>query len=88
MRWCDFKPDVQTFAGTCAEKAVKQQKLKTRRYTHEHTVLCECDALKNTDTFKYLGSIFTADGNEECDVKRRIAIAMKRMAHGRPAKRV
>ena len=78
MRWCDFKPDVQKFTGTCAEKAVKQQKLK-RAQVHKQTVLCEGDALKSTYSFKYLGSIFTADGNEECDVKRRIAIAMQRM---------
>lgn len=78
MRWCNFRPDVQNFKGTCAEKAVKKQKLIAAQELKQ-TVLCEGAALKNVYQFKYLGSIFTADGSEECDVKRRIAIATRRM---------
>ena len=78
MRWCDFKPDTQNFAGTCAERAVHQQKLE-RAQQQKQAVTCEGAKLNNTYKFKYLGSIFAADGNEECDVRRRIAIAMQRM---------
>ena len=69
---------MQNFAGTCAEKAVRQIKL-AKAQENKQSVQCEGAALKNTYAFKYLGSIFTADGSEERDVKRRIAIAMQRM---------
>ena len=78
MRWCNFKPDTQNFTGTCAEKAVKTRKLIAAQ-RHKQTVLCEGAALKNTYKFKYLGSIFSADGSNEHDVKRRIALATQRM---------
>ena len=78
MRWCGFKPDEQNFAGTCAEKRVRQDKLAAAQKLKQR-VLCEGVALANVYNFKYLGSIFSADGNEENDVKRRIALAMERM---------
>ena len=78
MRWCNFRPDSQNFAGTCAEKAVKHQKLIAAQ-KQKPAVMCEGIKLMNTYKFKYLGSIFTADGNEESDIKRRVAIAMERM---------
>ena len=35
--------------------------------------------MKNIFLFKYLGSIFAADGTQDHDIKRRIALAMDRM---------
>ena len=79
MRWCDFKPDEdQNFTGTCAEKRVKQNKLQEAQKA-KRKVFCDGIELENVYTFKYLGSIFSADGNETNDVKRRIALAMQRM---------
>ena len=37
---------------------------------------CEDAALKNTFRFKYLGSIFAADGDQRYDVRRRVGLAM------------
>ena len=78
MRWCPFKPNEQRFTGTCAEKRVKKNKL-IEAQKHKEKVLCDGTALKNVYMFKYLGSIFSADGSEEDDVKRRISLAMQRM---------
>ena len=42
-------------------------------------VKCEGSALANCYKFKYLGSIFAADGDETHDVRRRIGMATSRM---------
>jgi hypothetical protein len=42
-------------------------------------VQCEGEKLDNSFKFKYLGSIFAADGGQQYDVRRRIGIAMDRM---------
>ena len=42
------------------------------------TVACEGHKLKNVFTFKYLGSLFSADGTHTQDVKRRCALAASR----------
>ena len=42
-------------------------------------ITCEGSELKNTFRFKYLGSIFAADGDQRYDVRRRITLAMARM---------
>ena len=78
MRWCAFKPDVQQFKGTCAEKKVNELKLAAAQKM-KMKVLCEGAELRNVYNFKYLGSIFSADGSNEVDVKRRIALAKQRM---------
>ena len=78
MRWCGFKPDVQNFEGTCAAKAAKLTKLMAAQKNKDE-VLCDGVALKNVFQFKYLGSIFAADGTNEHDVRRRIALAKQRM---------
>lgn len=41
-------------------------------------VTCEGEELKNVFKFKYLGSIFSADGEQRHDIKRRIALAAAR----------
>ena len=40
-------------------------------------------ALKNVFHFKYLGSVFAADGSHSYDVKRRVTMAMSRMGQFR-----
>ena len=39
---------------------------------------CEGAPLKNVFLFKYLGSIFAADGDHKYDLRRRIGLAMSR----------
>jgi hypothetical protein len=41
-------------------------------------VKCESKKLKNVYQFKYLGSMFAADGTQMLDVRRRTAMAMRR----------
>ena len=55
--------------------AEAQHKCKRKRIK----ITIAAKALKNVYKFKYLGSIFTADGDQSVDVKRRIALAMARM---------
>ena len=79
MRSCLLRPDTeQNFVGTCAAGKVKQNKL-TDAQDEEHKVSCEGNTLKNVYFFKYLGSISTADGIQQQDVKRRVAMEMNRM---------
>ena len=42
-------------------------------------MFCEVIELRNVFKFKYLGSIFAADGNQSYDVKRGIAMTTSRM---------
>ena len=78
QRFCHMAPDRQDFKGTCAEKKVKRDKL-TQAQEQKEKVHCANSELKNVFRFKYLGSIFAADGSTEYDIKRRIALAMNRM---------
>ena len=39
---------------------------------------CGVNELENVFTFKYLGSVFSADGNHVRDVEKRCAMAMSR----------
>ena len=77
MRKCRHKPSKQNFIGTCADKKVRDDKMEEAQ-TQKRRVQCEDEELKNVANFKYLGSIFTADGTQTHDVKRRIALAMSR----------
>ena len=74
---CRFKPSTQQFAGTCADKKVKQQKVAAAQKLKPQ-VLCEGAPLENVMTFKYLGSVFAADGEHHHDVVQRTAMAMAR----------
>ena len=56
---------------------MKIGKLEEMQKLHP-TITCEGKALKNVLFFKHLGSIFTADGTQEKDLDRRIAIATTR----------
>ena len=53
------------------EKLTEAQKAKAK-------VDCEGCKLKNVFNFKYLGSIFSADGEHKRDVDRRVTLAMSR----------
>ena len=67
----------QEFKYSKAESAAKTEKLKAAQKARPK-VKCEGKALKNTFLFKYLGSIFSADGSHQHDVTRRIILAKKR----------
>ena len=41
-------------------------------------VFCEGKKIKNVDLFQYLGSLFASDGDQQTDIKARIAMAMTR----------
>ena len=67
----------QNFTGTVAEKKAKTTQLEENQKSRE-VVRCEQHNLKNVFKFKYLGSIFAADGSQEHDIQRRIGIATTR----------
>ena len=82
MRHCYFnnagsQNKAQDFHGRKAEAAAITQKRKDAQELKE-TVECEGEGLENVFLFKYLGSIFAADGSHGHDVTRRITLAMKR----------
>ena len=68
----------QQFTGTCAEKKVHENKL-SQAQQKLNKVKCQGLELINTFLFKYLGSMFAADGQQQYDVRRRIGMAMTRM---------
>ena len=74
---CRYKPEKQNFAGTCADRKVKLNKQMEAQKT-KPKVQCEGVTLKNVFLFKYLGSIFAADGGHTHDLNRRVALAMSR----------
>ena len=78
-RHCQMQPESQNFDGTCAAKRVRDDKLEARQKRLRGKVLCEGQVLKNVFRFKYLGAIFSANGDQTYDIKRRIALAMTRM---------
>ena len=67
----------QCFHQRKAEAAAKTQKLKDAQ-ENKPGIQCEGSALENIFLFKYLGSIFAADGSHAHDVTRRVTLAMKR----------
>ena len=82
MRSCQFFQweAPQCFDGTRAEQKVKENKLAQAQMDLDlNKVQCQGEDLLNTFIFKYLGSLFAADGNQMYDVRRRIGMAMTRM---------
>ena len=78
-RHCQMVPDDdQTFAGTKAAQKVRENKLADRQ-KQKPKAKCQEAELKNVFRFKYLGSIFAADGDHSYDVRRRVGLAMARM---------
>ena len=68
----------QNFMGTRADRRVHEDKLEEAQKQLAQ-VTCENDLLKNVFRFKYLGSMFAADGDQRYDVRRRIGMATTRM---------
>ena len=64
----------QTWRGSSADKDTRMQQHKDAQDAKEH-VKCEDKELDNVWLFKYLGSLFRADGDQYTDVKARIAAA-------------
>ena len=78
VRSCNYVPDPQKFTGTCAAKKVSELKL-CEVQKQKVKVVCEGKGLKNTFIFKYLGSLFAADGDEKHDVQCHTSLALSRM---------
>ena len=77
MRKCQHRPVCQKFVGTCADAKVKDNKMQAAQESKPQ-VSCAGTQLQNVSKFKYLGSIYAADGSQIHDVKRRVALAMSR----------
>ena len=54
------------------------EEVLVERQKQEEKVYCEGKPLKNYYKFKYLDSMFTADGREDIDIRRRIGMAVSR----------
>ena len=67
----------QKFTGTLADKAVKRDKVKQQQVTRPK-IKCGDLIIDNVYSFKYLGSLFTADADQYQDIAARIAQAMSR----------
>ena len=67
----------QVYKGSLADKAVRERKLKDQQDLRP-TVYCEGKALENVFKFCYLGSVFSADGLQDYDIRARIGKAMSR----------
>jgi hypothetical protein len=77
QKYFDRQNQKQNFAGTKAEDAAAKSKLVAAQ-KQKPTVQCEGNALRNVFHFKYLGSIFSADGDQTHDIQRRTALAASR----------
>ena len=76
-RKCRKYDKAQRFEGTIAKQKHTVAVLAERQ-KQEEKVICEGTPLKNCFNFKYLGSMFTADGTEDADLARRIGMATTR----------
>ena len=78
LRSCHYvEEEPQNFTGTLADRKVKRDKVDEAQKL-KVAVSCEGKKLENVFSFKYLGSLFTADGDHKRDVEKRCAIAMTR----------
>ena len=73
----------QEFQGRLVDKAVQVQKMIAQQ-EERPTVKCEGQQLDNVFRFRYLGTIFAANGSQQFDVDSRIAMAMARCGRLRP----
>ena len=75
---CRYTPsEEQNFAGTLADRKVRRDKVEEAQKLLP-TIKCVKAKLENVFKFKYLGSLFTADGDHKRDVEKRCAMAMSR----------
>ena len=68
---------MQQYGGT-VEGILHAEETKAENQKQLEKVCCKGKRLKNSYQFKYLGSMFTADGSEDFDLRRHIGIAMSR----------
>ena len=80
IRHCQLKEweADQVFTGRMAVARAKEKKQADAQELLPQ-VSCADAKLDNVFTFKYLGSMFGADGDQKFDIRRRIGIAMTRM---------
>ena len=71
------KERIQDFSNRLADSAVKLNKMKDAQKGRT-PIVCAGKNLENVFIFKYLGTLFAADGRQSYDIKRRIALAMTR----------
>ena len=67
----------QVFEGRLVDDAVRTKKLEQQQASRP-TVSCEGNPLDNVFKFKYLSTIFTANGLQSYDVRQRIDMTMSR----------
>lgn len=73
-RWCDGGLTVRSRTGSLADKAVQHEKRKALEKLRLHVMLNGIK-LENVYSFVYLGSCMQCDGDDEADVRHRMAIA-------------
>lgn len=71
--------DHQSFKGmhTCAERVTKDQKMRQEQ-DQKPKIMCEGVPIDNVAVFKYLGTLFSADGQQIRDINVRIVQAFSR----------
>ena len=74
---CKDKTKCQHYEGTVAAQLHREAVL-TEEQEKEEKAFCQGRPLENVFSFRYLGSMFTADGREDKDIKRRIGMAVTR----------
>lgn len=74
---CKKKVKCQHYEGTVAAKLHREAVL-TEAQSKEEAVYCQGKPLENVFSFHYLGSMFTADGQENKDIQRRTGMAVTR----------
>ena len=74
---CQFAPDSQNFVGTVADREAREAQREELQKA-KPKVECEGAKLDNVHYFKYLGSVFTSNGNHMRDVRIRSAIVKSR----------
>ena len=67
----------QSFKGTCAERAAKTRKMREEQ-SQRPIIMYEETPIDNVSIFKYLGTLFSADGQQSHDISTRIAQAFSR----------
>ena len=67
----------QSFKYTLTDSDVRHTKLKKQQETRPH-VYCEDKNLDNVFSFKYLGSLFSPDGDQLNDIRVKITIVTTR----------
>ena len=74
-RWCDGGRTQRSRVGSLTDKAVKSSKRRAAEACLDKVVIGNDPPLENVPNFEYLGSRLQGDGNDEADLRYRIAIA-------------